>query len=149
MPSAKRPSHSAPNAAAFDTRPSSLDHIPASWRSVSPSARMVRGSCVGSEMGCHQRGGCPPDGSWTFTRRLHRPHLYCGALTRATEFTSMLEGYEHVRAYCYNCTCVVFAGDFLVAGPCFWTRTNELCVVLGHNWNGHCITRWYVSSHLD
>ncbi|KAJ5183413.1 hypothetical protein N7492_001029 [Penicillium capsulatum] len=30
------------------------------------------------------------------------------------EFTSMLEGYEHVRAYCYNC----------------------------HNWNGHCITRW-------
>ncbi|KAJ5697296.1 hypothetical protein N7488_010980 [Penicillium malachiteum] len=30
------------------------------------------------------------------------------------EFTSMLEGYENVRAYCYNC----------------------------RNWNGHCITRW-------
>ncbi|KAJ5746636.1 hypothetical protein N7520_011818 [Penicillium odoratum] len=29
------------------------------------------------------------------------------------EFTSMLEGYENVRAYCYNC----------------------------RNWNGHCITR--------
>ncbi|PTU23316.1 hypothetical protein P175DRAFT_0515225 [Aspergillus ochraceoroseus IBT 24754] len=30
------------------------------------------------------------------------------------EFTSMLEGYENVRAYCYNC----------------------------QHWNGHCITRW-------
>ncbi|KAF7591954.1 hypothetical protein BBP40_000862 [Aspergillus hancockii] len=30
------------------------------------------------------------------------------------EFTSMLQGYEHVRAYCYNC----------------------------QHWNGHCITRW-------
>ncbi|PLB46664.1 hypothetical protein P170DRAFT_511359 [Aspergillus steynii IBT 23096] len=30
------------------------------------------------------------------------------------EFTSMLEGYEHVRAYCYNC----------------------------QHWNGHCVTRW-------
>ncbi|KAJ5807778.1 hypothetical protein N7474_009047 [Penicillium riverlandense] len=30
------------------------------------------------------------------------------------EFTSMLEGYEHVRAYCYNC----------------------------QHWNGHCLTRW-------
>ncbi|KAJ5712912.1 uncharacterized protein N7483_010093 [Penicillium malachiteum] len=35
------------------------------------------------------------------------------------EFTSMLEGYENVRAYCYN---FVFC--------------------LGRNWNGHCITRW-------
>ncbi|KAJ5157062.1 uncharacterized protein N7482_008162 [Penicillium canariense] len=31
-----------------------------------------------------------------------------------TEFTSMLEGYENVRAYCYNC----------------------------QHWNGHCLTRW-------
>ncbi|KAL4785330.1 hypothetical protein BJX76DRAFT_184142 [Aspergillus varians] len=30
------------------------------------------------------------------------------------EFTSMLEGYENVRAYCYNC----------------------------QHWNGRCITRW-------
>ncbi|THC92171.1 hypothetical protein EYZ11_008358 [Aspergillus tanneri] len=30
------------------------------------------------------------------------------------EFTSMLEGYENVRAYCYNC----------------------------QHWNGHCVTRW-------
>ncbi|KAE8379142.1 hypothetical protein BDV26DRAFT_175129 [Aspergillus bertholletiae] len=30
------------------------------------------------------------------------------------EFTSMLEGYENVRAYCYNC----------------------------QHYNGHCITRW-------
>ncbi|KAJ5219298.1 uncharacterized protein N7498_001397 [Penicillium cinerascens] len=30
------------------------------------------------------------------------------------EFTSMLEGYENVRAYCYNC----------------------------QHWNGHCLTRW-------
>ncbi|KAJ6125398.1 hypothetical protein N7471_012715 [Penicillium samsonianum] len=30
------------------------------------------------------------------------------------EFSSQLEGYEHVRAYCYNC----------------------------QHWNGHCITRW-------
>ncbi|KAL4806901.1 hypothetical protein BDV18DRAFT_138429 [Aspergillus unguis] len=30
------------------------------------------------------------------------------------EFTSMLEGYENVRAYCYNC----------------------------QHWNGHCRTRW-------
>ncbi|KAL4884526.1 hypothetical protein BJY04DRAFT_182717 [Aspergillus karnatakaensis] len=30
------------------------------------------------------------------------------------EFTSMLEGYEQVRAYCYNC----------------------------QHWNGRCITRW-------
>ncbi|KAG2027939.1 hypothetical protein GB937_000387 [Aspergillus fischeri] len=41
------------------------------------------------------------------------------------EFTSMLEGYENVRAYCYNC----------------------------QHWNGHCITRWYVmnpeSHHED
>ena len=31
----------------------------------------------------------------------------------------------------------------------FGRRTNGLCVLLGHNWNGHCITRWYVSSRLD
>ncbi|KAJ5861149.1 uncharacterized protein N7529_008459 [Penicillium soppii] len=30
------------------------------------------------------------------------------------EFSSQLEGYENVRAYCYNC----------------------------QHWNGHCITRW-------
>ncbi|GKZ36376.1 hypothetical protein AbraIFM66950_007447 [Aspergillus brasiliensis] len=30
------------------------------------------------------------------------------------EFTSMLEGYENVRAFCYNC----------------------------QHWNGHCLTRW-------
>ncbi|KAJ5503572.1 hypothetical protein N7463_006446 [Penicillium fimorum] len=30
------------------------------------------------------------------------------------EFSSQLEGYEHVRAYCYNC----------------------------QHWNGHCVTRW-------
>ncbi|EYE91457.1 rhodopsin family protein [Aspergillus ruber CBS 135680] len=30
------------------------------------------------------------------------------------EFTSMLEGYENVKAYCYNC----------------------------QHWNGHCLTRW-------
>ncbi|CBF89523.1 hypothetical protein AN0419.2 [Aspergillus nidulans FGSC A4] len=30
------------------------------------------------------------------------------------EFTSMLEGYENVRAYCYNC----------------------------NHWNGRCVTRW-------
>ncbi|KAI9374825.1 hypothetical protein BJX61DRAFT_245290 [Aspergillus egyptiacus] len=30
------------------------------------------------------------------------------------EFTSMLQGYENVRAYCYNC----------------------------QHWNGRCITRW-------
>ncbi|KAJ5763588.1 hypothetical protein N7533_002269 [Penicillium manginii] len=30
------------------------------------------------------------------------------------EFTGMLEGYEQVRAYCYNC----------------------------QHWNGHCVTRW-------
>ncbi|KAL4898308.1 hypothetical protein BDV59DRAFT_197234 [Aspergillus ambiguus] len=30
------------------------------------------------------------------------------------EFSSMLEGYENVRAYCYNC----------------------------QHWNGHCRTRW-------
>ncbi|KAE8351154.1 hypothetical protein BDV28DRAFT_137683 [Aspergillus coremiiformis] len=30
------------------------------------------------------------------------------------EFTSMLQGYENVRAYCYNC----------------------------QHWNGHCLTRW-------
>ncbi|KAL2868816.1 rhodopsin family protein [Aspergillus lucknowensis] len=30
------------------------------------------------------------------------------------EFTSMLEGYENVRAYCYNC----------------------------QHWNGRCVTRW-------
>ncbi|KAJ6005334.1 hypothetical protein N7451_003278 [Penicillium sp. IBT 35674x] len=39
----------------------------------------------------------------------------CIPITCGThEFTSMLEGYENVRAYCYNC----------------------------RNWNGHCITRW-------
>ncbi|KAL2218773.1 hypothetical protein M432DRAFT_387175 [Thermoascus aurantiacus ATCC 26904] len=30
------------------------------------------------------------------------------------EFTSRLQGYEHVRAYCYNC----------------------------HHWDGYCISRW-------
>ncbi|BDD54616.1 hypothetical protein MPDQ_003099 [Monascus purpureus] len=30
------------------------------------------------------------------------------------EFTSQLQGYENVVAYCYNC----------------------------HNWNAHCVTRW-------
>ncbi|KAJ6119303.1 hypothetical protein N7523_003583 [Penicillium sp. IBT 18751x] len=42
------------------------------------------------------------------------PHLYHGRLTRPAEFSGMLEGYENVRAYCYNC----------------------------QHWNGHCVTRW-------
>jgi hypothetical protein len=29
--------------------------------------------------------------------------VYLGLLIQATEFTGMLEGYEQVRAYCYNC----------------------------------------------
>lgn len=29
--------------------------------------------------------------------------IYLGILIEVTEFTGMLEGYEQVRAYCYNC----------------------------------------------
>ncbi|KAJ5086018.1 Dynein light chain type 1/2 [Penicillium argentinense] len=45
------------------------------------------------------------------------------------EFTGMLEGYEQVRAYCYN---------FVVFGH--WTNGSPLR--LGQHWNGHCVTRW-------
>jgi hypothetical protein len=44
----------------------------------------------------------------------------------------MLEGYENVRAYCYNCK-----------------SAREVLVIVsvpdpypGQHWNGHCRTRW-------
>ncbi|KAJ5821501.1 Dynein light chain type 1/2 [Penicillium rubens] len=42
------------------------------------------------------------------------PSLLNEMLTINAEFSSRLEGYENVRAYCYNC----------------------------QHWNGHCVTRW-------
>lgn len=39
---------------------------------------------------------------------LRLPHLYCCNADLAIEFTGMLEGYENVRAYCYNCKLAPF-----------------------------------------
>ncbi|KAF3394533.1 hypothetical protein F1880_005007 [Penicillium rolfsii] len=58
------------------------------------------------------------------------------------EFTSMLEGYENVRAYCYNCEFMAPAvANFDRCSNASESPTNHTATT-GQHWNGHCLTRW-------
>ena len=55
----------------------------------------------------------------------------------------MLQGYENVRAYCYNCMFTPVLLTRCLVGL-YLTRLINHGVGLGQHYNGHCITRWYV-----
>ena len=105
-------------------------HLQLPWLSVSRLERMVSLPVLtpGSR---NQSGPCPWRVSVLSTLKMLSV-LLNRILTSNTEFLSQLEGYENVRAYCYNCK--------------FWRQWSMDHVtespLLGQHWNGYCITRW-------